>query len=69
MQDDRLSSQNRVQIPRSGLAEHAPGFMPGVLTTISREMVTIPRVELGAFHHAFGFMPEFLTNSLDGFLE
>ena len=28
-------------------AVHALGFMPGVLTTISREMVTIPRVELG----------------------
>ncbi len=33
--------------PRSGVAVHALGFMPGVLTIISREMVTIPRVELG----------------------
>lgn len=34
-------------ISASGIAVHAPGFMPGVLTTHSREMVTIPRVELG----------------------
>ena len=43
----RASRGQRVQYPRSGFAVHAPGFMPGVLTTLSRDMVTIPRVELG----------------------
>ncbi len=35
------------KFPRSGVAVHALGFMPEVLTIISGEMVTIPRVELG----------------------
>ena len=43
----RASRGQRVQYLRSGFAVHAPGFMPGVLTTLSRDMVTIPRVELG----------------------
>ena len=44
-----ITRGQRVQYPRSGFAVHAPGFMPGVLTTLSRDMVTIPRVELRGF--------------------
>jgi hypothetical protein len=37
----------RVPSTPSGFAGHAPGFMPGVLTIRSREMVKIPRDKLG----------------------
>ena len=49
----RMASRGqRIQYPQSGDAVHARGFMSGVLTIISRDMVTIPRVKLGGIARA-----------------